>query len=59
VNEVRGGERSTANIAKLRELLRNRNGPPIKQSEVFFESATKANSAGKLALKRLLSEYLD
>jgi len=32
---------------------------PIKQSDFFFEWVAEANSAGKLALKRLLSEYPD
>ena len=36
-----------------------RAGRNFKQSEIFFELATEANRAGKLALRRLLSEYPD
>jgi hypothetical protein len=39
------------------EIYRAGRNNPIKQFEIFFELATEANRAGKLALKRLLSEY--
>jgi hypothetical protein len=32
---------------------------PNKQSDIFFDSVTAANRAGKLALKQLSSEYPD
>ena len=41
------------------EIYRAGRKSPIKQSAIFFESVTEANSAGKLALERLLSEYPD
>lgn len=41
------------------EIYRAGRKSPIKQSEIFFESVAAANRAGKLALKRLLSDYPD
>jgi hypothetical protein len=41
------------------EIYRAGRNSPIKKSEIFFELATEANRAGKLALRRLLSEYQD
>jgi hypothetical protein len=41
------------------EIYRAGRNSPIKQSLIFFELATEANRAGKLALRRLLSEYPD
>lgn len=41
------------------EIYRAGRNGPIKQSEIFFELATEANRAGKLALRRLLSDYPD
>jgi hypothetical protein len=32
---------------------------PIDYSEIFFDSVTEANRAGKAALRLLLSEYAD
>ena len=39
------------------EIYRAGRNNPIEQSEVYFESMTEANRAGKAALKLLLSEY--
>jgi hypothetical protein len=41
------------------EIYRSGRKSPIKQSDIFFDSVTAANRAGKLALKQLLSEYPD
>jgi hypothetical protein len=41
------------------EIYRAGRNSPIKQSEIFFELATEASRAGKLALKRVLSECPD
>jgi hypothetical protein len=41
------------------EIYRSGRKSPIKQSDIFFDSMTAANRAGKLALKQLLSEYPD
>jgi hypothetical protein len=39
------------------EIYRAGRSSPIKQSEVYFETVTEANRAGKAALRLLLSEY--
>lgn len=39
------------------EIYRAGRNSPIDRSKVFFETATAANRAGKLALQLLLSEY--
>ena len=39
------------------EIYRAGRNSPIEQSEVYFESMSEANRAGKAALKLLLSEY--
>ena len=39
------------------EIYRAGRNSPIEQSEIFFETMTEANRAGKAALKLLLSEY--
>ena len=39
------------------EIYRAGRSSPIGQSELFFQSMTEANRAGKAALKLLLSEF--
>jgi len=39
------------------EIYRAGRNNPVDRSKVFFETATAANLAGKLALRSLLSEY--
>jgi hypothetical protein len=39
------------------EIYRAGRTSPIEHSEVFFETVAKANRAGKLALRSLLSAY--
>jgi hypothetical protein len=39
------------------EIYRAGRTSPIDHSEVYFESMTEANRAGKAALKQMLSEY--
>jgi hypothetical protein len=39
------------------EIYRAGRNSPVERSKVFFETATAANRAGKLALQLLLSEY--
>lgn len=39
------------------EIYRAGRTSPIEHSEIFFESMTEANRAGKAALRLLLSEY--
>jgi hypothetical protein len=39
------------------EIYRAGRNSPIEQSEIYFESMSEANRAGKAALKLLLSEY--
>jgi len=39
------------------EIYRAGRNSAIEHSQVFFESVTEANRAGKLALEQLLSEY--
>lgn len=39
------------------EIYRAGRTSPIEHSEVFFESMTEANRAGKAALRSLLSDY--
>jgi hypothetical protein len=39
------------------EIYRAGRTSPIEHSEIFFETATEANRAGKAALRLLLSEY--
>jgi hypothetical protein len=41
------------------EIYRAGRTSPIDHSEVFFDSMTEANRAGKAALRLLLSEYSD
>jgi len=41
------------------EIYRAGRMSQIEYSEVFFESVTEANRAGKAALRLLLSEYAD
>ena len=41
------------------EIYRAGRSSPIEHSEVYFESMTEANRAGKAALGLLLSEYQD
>jgi len=41
------------------EIYRAGRTSPIEHSEVFFESMTAANRAGKAALRSLLSDYPD
>ena len=39
------------------EIYRAGRTSPIEHSEIFFESMTEANRAGKAALRSLLSDY--
>lgn len=39
------------------EIYRAGRTSPIDHSEIYFESMTEANRAGKAALKLMLSEY--
>jgi len=39
------------------EIYRAGRTSPIEHSEIFFESMTAANRAGKAALRSLLSDY--
>lgn len=39
------------------EIYRAGRKSPIHHSEVYFDSITEANRAGKAALNRMLSEY--
>src|SRR5712691_1911369 len=39
------------------EIYRAGRTSPIEHSEIYFESMTEANRAGKVALRLLLSEY--
>ena len=39
------------------EIYRAGRTSPIEHSEIYFESMTEANRAGKAALRLLLSEY--
>jgi len=41
------------------EIYRAGRSSPIDHSEVFFESMTEANRAGKAALQAMLSDYPD
>jgi hypothetical protein len=41
------------------EIYRAGRTSPIEHSEVFFESMTEANRAGKAALRSFLSDYPD
>jgi hypothetical protein len=41
------------------EIYRAGRTSPIEHSEIFFESMTEANRAGKVALRLLLSECPD
>ena len=41
------------------EIYRAGRSSPIEHSEIYFESMTEANRAGKVALGLLLSEYHD
>jgi hypothetical protein len=41
------------------EIYRAGRSSPIDQSEVFFESMTEANRAGRAALQLLLSDFPD
>jgi hypothetical protein len=41
------------------EIYRCGRTSPIERSEVFFESVTEANRAGKVALRLLLSDFPD
>ena len=41
------------------EIYRAGRTSPIEHSEVFFESMTAANRAGKAALRSFLSDYPD
>lgn len=41
------------------EIYRAGRGSPVRQSDVFFETATEANRAGKTALALMLSDCPD
>jgi hypothetical protein len=41
------------------EIYRAGRTSPIDHSEIYFESMTEANRAGKAALRAMLSEYPD
>jgi len=41
------------------EIYRAGRKSPVKQSEIYFSTATEANRAGKKALLLFLSEYQD
>jgi len=41
------------------EIYRAGRTSPIDHSQIYFESMTEANRAGKAALRSLLSEYPD